>query len=156
MKKTKYDGYWLTLPVLIFHVGILVIICKEKDTFFEILADAYKDIGITEDLEEDTKTLKELFEEDGDCLSDCTNMLDSKPTKDIIMVFNADSPVSIQQSVIVHETHHAATFVCERVGIKDEECEAYTQEYLYDQLMSKINDWKKEHTQKKKKSKKKV
>lgn len=148
MKKNKYDGYWTTLPLLIFHVGILVIICREKDTFFEILADAYKDIGMEENLEEDTKALKELFEEDGDYLSDCTNMLDN-PTRDIIMAFNAESPAAIEIPTIVHEFHHAAAFVCKRVGIEDEEAEAYTQEYLYNMFMSQISEWNKAHSKRK-------
>ena len=46
-------------------------------------------------------------------------------------------------ATLVHELHHIVSFISNIKGIKDEEFQAYLQEYLYIQIVKKINNHKK-------------
>jgi hypothetical protein len=41
--------------------------------------------------------------------------------------------------------------ICTSRGIDDEETETYTQEYLFNQMMCKIDEWNKNHKRRKQK-----
>ena len=41
-------------------------------------------------------------------------------------------------AIIIHELHHVVTFITDLKGIKDEEFQAYLQEYLYIQIVKKL------------------
>ncbi len=150
--KKQTDGCYYGLDMLVFHLVVLVIIATDKDKTFKVMERAYRDIGLDNDYAGDKKTLEEMMEDDGDYLSSQTVMLNDKPSRDIIVIFNADSPADISEEDMVHEFHHAAKFVCDRCGIDDEETEAYTQEYLYHQMLCRIYNYNNSQEKKKRKS----
>jgi len=43
---------------------------------------------------------------------------------------------------IIHELHHTVRFTCEKLGVDDEETEAYMQGYLLQEICRKLNVYK--------------
>lgn len=70
----------------------------------------------------DTKTKKAKHEIDGCCVDDHVWIKDASNI-----------------SVLVHELHHTVTFVTKKLRIKDEETQAYLQEYLLEQVCAKLD-----------------
>jgi hypothetical protein len=55
---------------------------------------------------------------------------------------------------MVHEFHHATYNLCDTRGINDEETEAYLQEYLFHDMLCKVDDYVAAEKKSKRKSKK--
>lgn len=70
----------------------------------------------------DTKTKKGKHKIDGCCVDDHVWIRDSS-----------------NLSTLVHEFHHTVTFTTKKLGIKDEETQAYLQEYLLKQVCAKLD-----------------
>jgi len=75
---------------------------------------------------------------------------------DIIVLFNSSDINKVPLEDMVHEFHHASSFLCDFRGIDDEETETYVQQYLFNQMLCKINEWKNSQKKAKRKPKKKA
>ena len=152
MKKVP-QTYWCTLELAVFRTAILVLVAQDKDTILEDLPYIYSKLGISkEDTKEDYKIIFKAFLEDvDDNLPPGYTIRLTNASGDVIMMFNAENISKVTEELIVHETHHAAHFVCSYRGIEDEECETYVQEYLFNRMLNKIDEWDETHKKKGKK-----
>lgn len=57
-----------------------------------------------------------------------------------ISVNNAIWVDELNLSILIHELHHAVTFITNNKGIDDEEFEAYLQEYLFIEICKKCEN----------------
>ena len=104
------------------------------------LPSIYKSINPSIDPSSDIKTLEKIYEEDGYMPPGHTIRLPNE-SGDVIMIFKQKDVSCIPEEDIVHETHHAAHYALSFRGVEDEECEAYTQEYLFHEMLCKIDEW---------------
>jgi hypothetical protein len=151
MKRQETKVYWSTINLPIFKTAILVIVSKNVKEILESIPKIYKELGIDKlHLEEDLPLFKEDLEEYGKEPYDHTVKLDNR-TQDVVMVFDNSCIADVSEETIVHETHHASHMICTSRGIDDEETETYTQEYLFNQMICKIDEWNKNHKRRKQK-----
>lgn len=74
--------------------------------------------------------------------------------KDVIVFFNAESPDKVEYETMVHEFHHAVSYLCDFRGIEDEETEACLQAYLFHVMLNRVDRYKEEQKKSKRKHKK--
>ena len=146
-KDLQRTTYYCTIELTIFRTAILVLVSDNMEDIIKDLSSIYKDINPAIDPSKDIKQLEKIYEEDEFMYPGRTIKLPND-AGDVIMIFKEKNISQIPEETIVHETHHASHFVLEYRGICDEECEAYVQEYLFNQMMCKIDEW---NDQKKKK-----
>lgn len=149
----KPDTYWTTIQLDIFRTAVLVLVAPDRKQVLEDFPLIYKEIGLKEDdFKEDIEIIRKAFhEEDSDYTSPGYTIRLANSTGDVIIMFKGNNISEISEELIVHETHHAATFVLSYRGIEDEECEAYVQEYMFNKLLCAIDDWNTKHKKKGKK-----
>jgi hypothetical protein len=153
MKKKVIGTYWCTIQLDIFRTAVLVLVAKSREDIIEDLPAIYNELGIDrEAAAEDIKMIEKEWAQSDDeyFMPPGYTIRLANDAGDVIMMFKADSIADVSEGFIVHETHHATSFILGFRGIDDEECEAYMQEYMYNTLMCKINDWNNKHKKKKK------
>lgn len=153
MKKKVIGTYWCTIQLDIFRTAVLVLVSKSREDILEDLPTIYNEIGLgKEESAKDIKMIeKEWLQSDDECFMPPGYTIRlANDAGDVIMMFKADSIADVSEELIVHETHHATSFILGFRGIDDEECEAYVQEYMFNKLMCSIDDWNDKHKKKKK------
>jgi hypothetical protein len=153
MKKKVIGTYWCTIQLDIFRTAVLVLVAKSREDIIEDLPAIYNELGIDrEDAAKDIKMIENKWaqSDDGYFMPPGYTIRLANDAGDVIMMFKADSIADVSEELIVHETHHAASFILEFRGIDDEECEAYMQEYMFNKLVCSIDDWNNKHKKKKK------
>ena len=150
MKKPKDKLYWSTIILPVFRTAVLVLVSRSTKDILDSIPIIYKELGLkSHHLEEDILLFRCDLEEYGEEPYDHTVKLGNR-TQDVVMVFDNDCVADISEETIVHETHHASHMICTSRGIDDEETETYVQEYLFNQMMCKIDEWNKKHKRRKK------
>lgn len=149
MKKDKITWY-STIGIDFLSTAVLVIVCDDKDTLIDTAKTIDKDLN-TENLVQEA--VKVLTEENYLCSS---TLKAPSGAEDVIVFFNAASPDRVEYETMVHEFHHAVSFLCDSRGIEDEETEAYLQEHLFHKMLCKIDDWLDKQKKVSKKPKKKA
>ena len=144
MKKKEIKTYYCTIEITVFGTAILVLVANTMEEILKDLHSIYKNINPKIDATEDIKTIENRYKEDGYMPPGYTIKL-ANDANDVIMIFKENSIADIPEELIVHETHHASHFVCTSRGIEDEECETYVQEYLFNQMMCKIDEYNDKH-----------
>ena len=133
--------YYTTINLDIFRTAVLVIVSDSTEPILKDLSKIYADFGLKRNnLIEDKKSLEKTWGEDTFMPPGQTIMLPND-TGDVLMVFKEKDISRVSEELIVHETHHASRYICEHRGINDEECEAYVQEHLFNQMLCKIDEW---------------
>ena len=152
MKKKNIATYWCTVQLDIFRTAVLVIVSQDRKNILRDLPNIYKEMGISEENTlEDVDLIKKSFMEDIDGFTPPGYTIRlGNDTGDVIMMFKGDNISDVSEECIVHETHHASHFICTFRGIDDEECETYIQEYMFNQLLCKIDEWNTKFKKKKK------
>lgn len=153
MKKKVIGTYWCTIQLDIFRTAVLVLVSKNREDILEDLPVIYNEIGLSkEESAKDIKMIeKEWLQSEDECFMPPGYTIRlNNDSGDVIMMFKADSIADVSEELIVHETHHASSFILRFRGIDDEECEAYVQEYMFNKLMCSIDDWNDKHKKKKK------
>lgn len=130
------------IDVEIFHSEVIWFITNSKDFLYEDVEKVLsEDLGMTDKYaKEFSKEIRKYLDEDevlppGETL----DILCSTGGRDFFVIFNG-TPNTIDTEVIIHEFHHATTDICKERGIKDEETEAYMQEYLYHRFKEQITN----------------
>ena len=152
MNKKNTKTYYYTIEISVFKTAVLVIVANNRKDILWDLPTIYADFKITKEaLAEDIKMIESVWnsDEDPDFMPIGETIRLGNSSGDVLMFFNADNISKISEELIVHETHHASTYICDFRGIKDEECEAYVQEYLFNQMMCKIIEYNNKHKKKK-------
>lgn len=139
------NTYYTTINIDVFRTAVLVLVSKNIEEIIQDLPAIYNQLGIVKEVAaKDIKELRRIIDdEDTLALGQCIQL--NNNSKDVILLFYYDTIADVTEETIVHETHHASSFICDSRGIKDEECAAYVQEYLVNQLFDKIDDWNDEH-----------
>ncbi len=153
MNKQLINTFYCTIEISIFRSAVLVVVAKNRKDILKDLAFIYSELKVPRKaLLEDINMIKDIWhdDEDPDYMPPGETIRLANASGDVIMFFNADTVADVSEELIVHETHHAATYLCKFRGINDEECEAYVQEYLFNQMMCKIDEWDDKHKKKKK------
>lgn len=136
MKKEKINEIWFdTISVNILHTAILVIVGDNADNLKNVAPKIDKELNTANLVQEGVKKLIE-----DDYLYDCT-LTAPNAARDIIVFFHAKSPKDVSYEVMVHEFHHTVHDLCNSRGIDDEETEAYLQEYLFHEMLCKVDDY---------------
>lgn len=136
MKKEKINEIWFdTIGVDFLHTAILVIVGDNADVLKDAAPKIDKELNTANLVQESVKKLLE-----GDYLYDCT-LTAPNAVKDIIVFFHAKSPDKVSYETMVHEFHHAVSSLCDFRGIDDEETEAYLQEYLFNEMLCKVDNY---------------
>ena len=151
MDKQEVKTYYSTIEISVFRTAVLVLVSSSRKDILEDLPKVYNNFNIKKEiLQRDTKLIEKIWENDGEpeYMPPGETLRLCNPSGDVIMIFCADSIADINEELVVHETHHAATYLCEFRGIEDEECEAYVQEYLFNQILNKMDTWNNEHKEK--------
>lgn len=149
MKKKTVGTYYCTITVDIFKTAVLVLVADTMEDVITDLPEVYKNINPDIDFVNDIKEIEKIYEEDGYMPPGHTIQLPND-AGDVIIIFKEINISKISEELIVHETHHASHYICDYRGVKDEETEAYVQEYLFNQIMCKIDEWNDNHKKKKK------
>lgn len=153
MKKKVIGTYWRTIQLDIFRTAVLVLVSKSREDILEDLPVIYDEIGLGKEVSaKDIKMIeKEWLQSDDEYFMPPGYTIRlANDSGDVIMMFKADSIADVSEELIVHETHHATSFILGFRGIDDEECEAYVQEYMFNKLMCNIDSWNDKHKKKKK------
>ena len=153
MKKKVIGTYWCTIQLDIFRTAVLVLVAKSREDIIEDLPAIYNELGIDrEAAAKDIKMIENKWAQSDDeyFMPPGYTIRLANDAGDVIMMFKADSIADVSEELIVHETHHATSFILGFRGIDDEECEAYMQEYMFNKLMCGIDDWNNKHKKKKK------
>lgn len=149
MRKNNIKGIWFdTIGINIFNTAILVLVGDNADNLKNAAPKIDKELNTANLVQE---CVKKLIEDD--YLYDCT-LTAPNAVKDIIVFFHAKSPKDVPYETMVHEFHHAAYDLCDTRGINDEETEAYLQEYLFHDMLCKVDDYVAAEKKSKRKSKK--
>ena len=147
MKKDKKTWY-STIGIDFLSTAVLVIVCDDKDTLIDTAKTIDEDLNTENLVQEAVKVLTK-----DDYLYSST-LEAPNGVKDVIVFFNAASPDRVEYETMVHEFHHAVSFLCDFRGIEDEETEAYLQEYLFHVMLNKVDKYIEEHKKSKRKYKK--
>jgi hypothetical protein len=142
--KSELNTYYATIQLSIFHTAILIVVANSRKEILEDFPKIYKRFKIPkEDYIEDIKAIEGVWnnDDDPDYMPPGETLRLPNDSGDVIIFFKENCIANISEELIVHETHHASSFVCQFRGIKDEECEAYVQDYVFNQMMCKIDDW---------------
>ena len=153
MNKKLANTYYCTIEISIFRTAVLVLISKTRKDIIQNLSKIYSELNVSKKAyQEDIKNIKDIWNGDDnpDYMPPGETIRLPNASGDVIMMFNADSIADVSEELIVHETHHASTYICSFRGIEDEECEAYVQEYLYNQMLCKIDEWNDKYKKNKK------
>lgn len=136
MKKDKINKIWFdTIGVDFLHTAILVIVGDNADVLKDAAPKIDKELNTVNLVQEGIRKLL-----NDDYLYDCT-LTAPNAVKDIIVFFNANSIDKVSYGTMVHEFHHAVSSLCNFRGIEDEETEAYLQEYLFHEMLCKVDDY---------------
>ena len=149
MRKNNIKGIWFdTIGINIFNTAILVLVGDNADSLKNAAPKIDKELNTANLVQ---KCVKKLIEDD--YLYDCT-LTAPNAVKNIIVFFHAKSPNDVPYETMVHEFHHAAYSLCDTRGINDEETETYLQEYLFHDMLCKVDDYVAAEKKSKRKSKK--
>lgn len=144
-KKPKIKSWYTAVNMLTFRDSFLIVITPDKATLLEEIRAIHKDLGIVRELEEYVRNLTKLIEEGAEYAEATTYMIDTPSFRSYLICFFRDNPSQVKYSTVVHEAHHAASFLCDSRGIDDEETETYIQEYTFTCLFDYIERWCKKH-----------
>ena len=140
MAKDNIKTYYALIHLVVFRCSVLVLVAKNEDDILTDFLKIYKKFGIKSEVaKQDLKEITGMIEEDVECssLGRCIRT----SSGDNIIIYYEDNIAKVPKETIVHETHHASTYVCSYRGINDEECEAYIQEYLFHETLILIDKW---------------
>jgi hypothetical protein len=152
MKKQTINTFYCTIEVAVFRTAVLVIVARSRKDIVEDLPRIYSSLNVNQEADsEDLKKITDVWngDEDPEYMPPGETIRLANASGDVLIFFNADSVADVSEELIVHETHHAATYLCKFRGIDDEECEAYVQEYLFNQILCKIDEYNDNHKKKK-------
>lgn len=135
MRKQINEVWFDTINIDFLRTAVLVIVGDNA----AILKDAAPKID--KELRTDNlvqECIRELL--DDDYLYDST-LTAPNATGDVTVFFNSSTPENVSYETMVHEFHHAVNCLCDFRGIDDEETEAYLQEYLFHEMLCKVDDY---------------
>ena len=153
MNKKLANIYYCTIEISVFRTAVLILISKTRKDILQNLSKIYSELNVSKKAyREDIKNIKDIWngDDDSDYMPPGETIRLPNASGDVIMMFKADSIADVSEELMVHETHHASTYICSFRGIEDEECEAYVQEYLYNQMLCKIDEWNDKYKKNKK------
>ena len=148
---SKIKTHYFTIEISIFRTAVLVMVSKDAEQMLADFPRIYKRYHVKKEaMKEDFKIFRQIIEEDGLSALGQTIKLPNE-SGDVLILFHEDTIADVTEEVIVHETHHATTFLCKERGVDDEETEAYMQEYMFNMIINEIDNWNRKHPKKKKK-----
>ena len=137
--KNVSNTYIELISLSVFNTGIIVLCAPDKEELFANITKLYGKVGFTKKIAaEDVQKLKSICGDD--LLNTPGQTVQADDGSDVFMLFQTDDPSNVALEYIVHETHHAAYMVCDHLGIEDEECEAYLQEYIFKCIVESFNN----------------
>ena len=153
MSKKEINTYYCTIELSVFNTAVLVLVSKSRQDIAKDLKEIYSRLKVSKDVYiKNIEMIKSIWGNDDnpDYMPPGETIRLANNSEDVFMFFNADSIADISEELILHETHHASTFICKFRGIDDEECETYVQEFLFNQMLNRIDEWNDKHKNKKK------